>query len=221
MALSSIWGPAADRLLFVALTGGIASGKSEVTAELVRLGAMVVDADKVARDVVMPGREAHRMIVERFGDRVLDAKGMIDRPALAEIVFSDSESLDFLNSVTHPAVFREMAVRANDYAESMREQDVPAVVMDAALIADIGAEGLFDRVVVVVADEESRLARLVEKRSMDPEDASRRIDSQMPDERRIKAADVVIRNDGTLRELRNRVAAVWEEIASEAKTLYS
>ncbi len=212
MGNSAIWGPAADGLLIVGLTGGIASGKTEVTSRLVALGAMVVDADQVAREVTVPGTEVFRRLVGEFGRGILGAEGGIDRPALAEKVFGNESRRQLLNSITHPAIFAEIVSRVREYGESLGPGDVPVVVVDAALIVDIGASGMFDLLVVVTAEEKTRIRRLTGKRGMCEEDARGRVASQITDRERIDSADIVIENNGSIEELKETVDRVWNEI---------
>ncbi len=216
MSLKKIWGEAAGKLLIVGLTGGIASGKTEVALEFARLGAKVIDADEVARDVVLPGTSAYHSLVEAFGEGILAQDGAIDRAALADRVFADERKLKKLNRITHPAIFAEIARRVSDYARLRRPEDVPAVIIDAALIVDVGAAGVFDVLVVVSAEGDTRLGRLVERRSMSEEEARGRIASQVSDEKRLEMADILIRNDSSLEELKENVALAWTEIARRA-----
>jgi dephospho-CoA kinase len=216
-----VWGPTGDSLLIVGLTGGIASGKTEVDRELKRLGALVVDADAVAREVVEPGKPAYETIVREFGDIILDGLGAIDRPALAAIIFNDGEKRSLLNNITHPAIFQEMIRRVRVYADGRGPEDVPAAVIDAALIVDTGVTGVFDLLVVVSAEEESRVRRLVETRGMSESEARGRITSQVPDSKRVAMADIVIENNDTVDDLRAGVSEVWEEISRRARKVYS
>jgi dephospho-CoA kinase len=215
-----VWGPAGDKLMVVGLTGGIASGKTEVATELTRRGALVIDADEVARDVVLPGASAYGPIVREFGESILDADGQIDRAALAQIVFGDDGRLLKLNGITHPAINLEIMRRVMEHADGLQDGDTPAVVIDAALIVDIGASGIFDLLLVVSADEETRLRRMVEDRGMDPSEARDRLSSQISDEKRRAMADMLIENDGTMGELRAKVGKVWEEIRQRSLSLY-
>jgi dephospho-CoA kinase len=216
-----VWGPAGERLLIVGLTGGIASGKTEVDRELERIGALVIDADQVARDVVVQGRPAYLKIVDAFGPGVLDDNGDIDRPTLAAMIFSDESRRQTLNGITHPAIFQEMARRVSDHASDMRTGEAPAVILDAALIVDTGVTGVFDLLVVVTADESSRVTRLVETRGMSRQEALERISSQVSDAERVKMADVRIQNDSTIEELHRHVAEAWSEISRRARQAYS
>ena len=221
MGHPEVWGPAGERLTIVGLTGGIASGKTEVDRELLRLGAFVVDADQVARDVVLSGTPTHQKLVQEFGDSILDSRGDIDRAALAALVFGKPDRLQLLNSITHPAIFSEMVKRVTSYADGLGGGKVPAAVLDAALIVDTGVSGVFDVLVVVTADEDARVKRLVESRKMIEDEARSRIASQVPDPKRVKMADIVIENNGTLEDLHSRVQELWQEIARRAATAYS
>lgn len=207
--------------MIIGLTGGIASGKSEAAAELARLGAMVIDADVVAREMVMPGAPAYARLVMEFGDEILDGDGRIDRPLLARVIFADERKRLLLNSITHPAIFTEMARQINDYSARLTRSDVPAVVVDAALIVDVGVTGVFDVLVVVTSDEPERFGRLVQHRGMDEGEAKERIRSQVPDRKRVSMADIVIENNGTIQDLRLRVARVWEDISRTARLHHS
>lgn len=212
-----MWGPAADRLLIVGLTGGIASGKSEVTSELARLGAKVVDADQLAREVVLPCTPTHERLLEEFGGNILDGDGRIDRARLAAVVFGDAEKRNLLNGITHPAIFMAIAERLNAFVKELAEGDVPAAVIDAALIVDVGITDVFDLLLVVTSEEDRRVARLLEARGMSPREARDRIDSQVPDSLRTASADILIENNGSLDDLRSRVAEVWREISRKAR----
>lgn len=221
MELSDIWGPAADRLLIVGLTGGIASGKTEVATELERLGARVIDADVVAREVVKPGNPAYEKIVDEFGKGILDEEGRIARDRLAEIVFADDRKRRLLNEITHPAIFLEIVKQVTEYADGLSAGKVPAVVIDAALIVDAGVSSVFDILLVVTAEDSSRVARLIENRGISEEEARERISSQVPEAERVNMADTVITNNGSIGELRIEVRKVWEQISVEALELYS
>jgi dephospho-CoA kinase len=206
-----VWGAAGDRLMIVGLTGGIASGKSEVDRELERLGAPVIDADEVARCVVLPGMPALKTLVEHLGDGILDDSG----------IFNDASRRMLVNSITHPAIFQEMSRRVTRYAEEKSEDDVPVVVLDAALIVDTGVTGVFDMLIVVTADEETRLRRLVEERAMPVDEARARISSQFGDAKRLELADIVIENNGSLEELRGHVRRVFDQVSEKARQSYS
>lgn len=220
MNRSEIWGPAADRLLIVGLTGGIASGKTEVADELVRLGATVIDADEVTRQVTLPGTDVHRDLVERFGNGILDNEGRVDRTALSRIVFGDESKRQLLNSITHPAIFKTILGDVNRCAEGLGPEDAPVVVIDAALIVDIGVSGIFDLILLVTADDDVRLSRLLDKRGMAEQEARARIASQVPDSKRRENSDIVIENNGIVEQLRSKVQAAWEEICRRSRELH-
>ncbi|WP_146341554.1 dephospho-CoA kinase [Nesterenkonia sp. NBAIMH1] len=183
----------------VGLTGGIASGKSAVADRLVEHGAILIDADLLSRQVVEPGTEGLAEIVETFGRGVLTEEGALDRAALAQVVFNDEDARMSLNAIIHPRVRHE--------AQLQREA-APAgsvVVEDIPLLVEGGQQDRFDTVVVVTAPHAERMRRLVEDRSMEPEEAERRIEAQATDAQRVAAADVVLDNSGTLEELHQQV----------------
>ena len=187
----------------VGLTGGLASGKSTVARMLAERGATVVDADRLVADLYAPGAPGARAVRELFGDRVLDARGAVDRPALSEIAFSDADARRALERAIHPLV-RER------FAEIARETGGVAV-LEATLLVEAGYGPDFDRVVTVEAGEKARLERAVE-RGMDEEEARRRLEAQGDGARRRAAADVVLRNDGSEAELERQVDRLAAEL---------
>ncbi|PPG41593.1 dephospho-CoA kinase [Rathayibacter sp. AY1B7] len=194
----------------VALTGGIASGKSTVARRLAEHGAVVVDADVLAREVVEPGEPALAAIAERFGPSVIRADGALDRPALGAIVFSDAAARADLNAITHPAV----TLRSQRLFAEAAEADPDAVVVyDVPLLAEGRGAGEFDEVVVVHAPQPLRIERLVALRALTEEEARARVSSQASDEERLALADVVIDSSGTLEETLARTDALWERLA--------
>ncbi|WP_434967170.1 dephospho-CoA kinase [Janibacter indicus] len=194
-------------MLRIGLTGGIGSGKSTVSARLAELGAVVVDADKIAREVVEPGEPALEQIRERFGDAVFAADGALDRPALGRVVFGDPQALADLEGITHPAIWRRTAERfARAEAEGAK-----VGVHDMPLLVEKAMAGEYHLVVVVHTDEEVRLRRLVELRGMPLEEARSRIAAQATDEQRRAAADVLLDNNGTPEEIAAQVDRLWEE----------
>ncbi len=193
----------------IGLTGGIASGKSTIASRLASHGAVVVDADRIAREVVEPGTPALAAIAERFGDGVIGPDGTLDRPALGAIVFGDAEALQALNGITHPAVMAASTARFRAAGEA----DPDAIVVyDVPLLVESANEYRFDRVVVAHTDAETRIQRLVELRGMDRAEAERRIRSQASDDERLAVADVVIDTGGTLAHTREQVDALWEQL---------
>jgi dephospho-CoA kinase len=194
-------------VLLVGLTGGIASGKSSVSAMLAERGAEIVDADLIARQVVMPGERAWQKILDHFGRGVLTEDGQVDRKKLADLVFADQARLTLLNEITHPDIFARVAERL----EHNRDREV-VVVLDAALLIETGLADRVDVVVVVDAgDEEEQIRRLTAK-GFDERDARARMAAQLPAEARLARADLVIRNVGTFEELTARVDEVWNEL---------
>ncbi|MBG0829614.1 dephospho-CoA kinase [Planomonospora sp. ID67723] len=197
-------------MLKVGLTGGIGSGKSEVSRRLSALGATVIDADKIAREVVEPGTEGLARVAAVFGDEVLHDDGTLDREKLGSIVFADSEKLAALNAIVHPLVgarVAELQSQADDHA---------VVVYDVPLLAENNLAPMYDVVVVVDAADEIRLARLVGVRGMTEQDARARIAAQASREERLAIADVVISNEGSLEDLEARVAEVWAGLSARA-----
>ncbi len=195
--------------MLIALTGGIASGKSTVARRFAELGAVVIDADRLAREVVEPGTPGLARIAEEFGAGVLSADGTLDRVALGAIVFGDDKARRRLNAITHPAV----GDRSRALFAAAHEADPDGVVVyDVPLLVDGEGRGRadeFDRVVVVTADEGTRVRRLVELRGMDEAEARRRIASQAPEAARLAIADHVIDANGTLEETLEQVDALW------------
>ena len=191
-------------MLRIGLTGGIGSGKSTVAALLAQRGARVVDADRIAREVVEPGTPGLAAVVAEFGDGVLTADGALDRPALAAVVFGDPAARARLDAVVHPLV----RARAAELVEAAPPDAV--VVQDVPLLVETGQAGSYDLVLVVETDLETRVARLGE-RGLAAEDARARIASQATDEQRRAVADVVLRNDGDRAALEAQVERFWAE----------
>lgn len=200
-------------MLKVGLTGNIASGKSTVAGVWRDLGARVVDADELARRAVEPGSEALAAIVDRWGARMLDGSGRLDRAALREIVFRDDEQRVRLERIVHPAVRRQ---RDEAFAAA-RAAGEAIIVADVPLLYEVEMEGDFDLVVLVDAPEEVRLERLVRDRGLGADEARRMIDAQMPAERKKERADVVIENVGSVRELEARAREVWTDLRRRSK----
>ncbi|WP_374010466.1 dephospho-CoA kinase [Leifsonia sp. LS-T14] len=193
----------------IGLTGGIASGKSTIASRLAEHGAVVVDADRIAREVVEPGTPALAAIESRFGSGVIAADGSLDRAALGAIVFGDPESLEALNGITHPAVLAESTSR---FAAAAAADPDAIVVYDVPLLVESANEYPFDRVVVAHADAATRIGRLVALRGMAEAEAERRIRSQASDDERLAVADVVIETGGTLEHTLEQVDALWEQL---------
>ncbi|SFK02824.1 dephospho-CoA kinase [Streptomyces pini] len=197
-------------MLSVGLTGGIGAGKSEVSRLLGAYGAVIVDADRIAREVVEPGTEGLAAVVAEFGEEVLAPDGTLDRPRLGSIVFGDPEKLKALNAIVHPLV----GVRSAELQRAAGEDAV--VVHDVPLLAENGLAPLYDLVVVVDASPATQLDRLVRLRGMDEEDARGRMAAQATREQRLAVADIVIDNDGPLEKLEPQVAEVWRRLGERA-----
>jgi dephospho-CoA kinase len=197
-------------VLRIGLTGGIGSGKSTVAALLAERGALVVDADRIAREVVEPGTPGLDAVVAEFGDQVLAADGSLDRPALAAVVFADPAARARLDAVVHPLV---RARAAEALAAAPRDA---VVVQDVPLLVETGQVGSYDLVLVVQTDVEERVRRLV-GRGLTAEDARARIASQASDEERAAVADVVLSNDDGRDELAAQVDRFWAEHVEPAR----
>ncbi|NWF26298.1 dephospho-CoA kinase [Streptomyces sp. PKU-EA00015] len=197
-------------MLKVGLTGGIGAGKSEVSRLLASYGAVLVDADKIAREVVEPGTEGLAAVVDAFGAEILTPEGTLDRPRLGAIVFNDPERLATLNAIVHPLVgarSRELEAAAGPDA---------VVVHDVPLLTENGLAPLYDLVVVVDAAPETQLDRLVRLRGMSEADVRARMAAQATREQRREIADLVIENDGPLEELEPQVRKVWDDLSRRA-----
>ncbi|MFJ6660079.1 dephospho-CoA kinase [Streptomyces sp. NPDC091377] len=197
-------------MLKVGLTGGIGAGKSEVSRLLVEHGAVLIDADRIAREVVAPGTPGLAAVVEAFGREVLAQDGTLDRPRLGAIVFADPEKRALLNSIVHPLVgARSAELEAAAAADSVVVHDVP-------LLTENGLASLYDLVIVVDVSPETQLDRLVRLRGMSEEDARARMAAQATREKRLEIADIVIDNEVPLEELGRRVREVWGELRGRA-----
>jgi dephospho-CoA kinase len=197
-------------VLSVGLTGGIGAGKSEVSRLLVECGAVLIDADRIAREVVAPGTPGLAAVVDAFGEEVLAPDGGLDRPRLGSVVFADPDRLAVLNSIVHPLV----GARSRELESAAAEDAV--VVHDVPLLAENGLAPLYDLVVVVDASPETQLDRLVRLRGMTEADARARMAAQASREKRLAVADVVLDNDVPLPELERRVRELWADLVRRA-----
>jgi dephospho-CoA kinase len=204
--------------VILGLSGGIGSGKSTVSRMLERLGAVVIDADRIVRELQAPGSPVLDEIVRAFGPGVLDADGALDRDALGAVVFRDPEARSRLNGIVHPRVGIEMVQRA----AAARDAGARLVVLDIPLLFEVkrsgtGNAGLyqFDATVVVWAPREVQIRRQMERDGCDREQAERRVSAQMPLDEKKSMADHVIDNSGTLAETERQVRALWRELLGE------
>jgi len=200
-------------MYLIGLTGGIASGKSLVSARLAEHGAVVIDADLLAREVVEPGTPAFEAIAEQFGASVIDSEGRLYRAALGAIVFADHAGLELLNGITHPAV-RALTRKRIAAAEAIDPNAI--VVYDVPLLAEANVAHEYDLVVVVEADEAERIRRMVDIRGMSRDDSERRLRSQATDDERRAVSDVAIDNSGTIEQTLAQVDALWESVTGSA-----
>lgn len=198
-------------MLVVGLTGGIGSGKTTFAALLAERGAHVIDADQIGRDALRPDTETWHSVVSQFGEEILLPNSLeIDRKALARIVFSDRDKLAALNAIVHPVIVERIA----DELDRLSGTDA-VVVIDAALIYELGLQDSLDTVVAVVAEPGLRTERL-RRRGMEPQDISARMASQMDPEEAARRADIVVRNDGSLEALAARADEVWQRLKEMA-----
>jgi dephospho-CoA kinase len=199
-------------MVLVALTGGIASGKSVVAKRLTERGAVHIDADLVAREVVEPGQPALARLVAEFGQSILTSDGRLDRSALGRIAFADSESVARLNAITHPAIWQRVT-------QLIREADAAnpsaIVVYDVPLLVEAAGDRPmhFDRVIVVEAEPEVRLERMITLRGMSREDAEQRLRAQASNAERRAVADDIIDTNGSIDDTLRQVDDVWERIS--------
>jgi len=214
-------------LLKVGLTGGIAAGKSVVGEMFVALGAHLIQADRIAHALMQPGEAVYNEVVRHFGRGILNPDGTVNRGKLAEAAFGaanppegqPASRIEELNRIVHPVVIRNQ----DSWMQEMGRQDPHAIAMvEAALILEAGAAKRFDRLIVVTCSEEQRTARFAARHKMEIEAArkevARRMAAQFPDEEKIKAADYVIDNSGSLDHTREQVRQVWEKLRDKAMT---
>jgi dephospho-CoA kinase len=199
-------------MLLVGLTGGIGTGKSTVARMLEKRGAVVFDADVLARQAVAPGTPGFDKVVERFGPNVLAPGGGLDREALASIVFSDPAARRDLEGIVHPEVRRMFAEGCEEYRDSDR-----VVVFSAPLLVETGMHTAFDLLIVVSAPVATQIERLMRDRGMAERDVQARIAAQLPLEAKAEVADVLVDNEGTIEDLEGRVERVWRDLDALAR----
>lgn len=199
----------------VALTGGIASGKSTIARRLAELGAVIVDADQIVRDVQQPGSPVLAAIADEFGAGVIRADGSLDRAALGGLVFGDDDAVRRLNAIVHPAVRAESARR---FAEVLERDPGAVVVYDVPLLVEARVDDPWELIVVAHAPADVRSRRLVELRGMSETDAAARIASQVSDDARLAIADAVIDTTGTLDDTRRQVDELWATLPGRLRS---
>jgi len=198
-------------VLLVGLTGGIGSGKSTVARMLEERGAVVFDADLLAREAVEPGTQGHTAVIERFGADVLAPGGVLDREALASIVFADPSARRDLEQIVHPEVRRLFAEGSEAYRDTDR-----IVVFSAPLLVESGMHTAFEILVVVSATVATQIERLMRQRGMSEQAIRARIDAQAPLEDKAAVADFLVDNEGTLAELESQVERLWHDLSARA-----
>lgn len=199
-------------MLLVGLTGGIGSGKSTVARLLERRGAVVIDADHLARESVARGTTGFDRVVDTFGPEVLKRDGDLDRGHLAAIIFADPERKAALEAIIHPEVARRFGERVDELRDSSR-----VVVYVSPLLVELGLAPAFDVVVVVTASPHLRVSRVASDRDLSPEDVRARMAAQATDERRMEVADVLVDNDGSLAELQPQIDRLWSDLEVRAR----
>lgn len=201
-------------MLSVGLTGGIACGKSTVAEMFVRLGAYLIDLDKLAHEVQEPGAPAWRKIIDYFGDDVVGDDQKIDRNKVAAIVFNQPEKLKALNDIVHPSVYEEWQARL----KSIITRDPRAIILsDIPLLFEARMQSLFDLTIVVMIPPEEQIVRLMARNGMAEEEARKRIKNQMPIGDKAGLADIVINNQSSIADTRKRVQEVWSELIRREK----
>jgi dephospho-CoA kinase len=195
--------------MLIGLTGGIGSGKSIVAGMFKSLGARIIDADRISRDVMVPGSEVYKKVVNVFGEGILKDDQTIDRKKLGDMIFGNPEKIALLNECTHPEIFREIDRRVKEIRQKTPDA---LIIVDAALLVETGAYKTFDKLVVVYVDEETQLKRLKERDGFTDEEVTKRISSQMPLKEKVKYTDFVIYNDKGLEDTRRQVIDIYKTL---------
>ncbi|MGN7859043.1 dephospho-CoA kinase [Microbacterium sp. 22303] len=198
----------------IALTGGIASGKSTIAARLAEHGAVVIDADRIVRDVQAPGSPVLARIAAEFGAEMIQPDGALDRARLGARVFGDAEALGRLNAIVHPAVKAESQRR---FAAALAADPAAVVVYDVPLLVEARVDDPWDLIVVADAPASVREDRLVTERGLDRDEARKRIASQVPDERRREIADVLVDTASSLADTLRQTDELWQRLRTEAR----
>jgi dephospho-CoA kinase len=196
-------------MLIVGLTGGVASGKTAVSRVLKEEGAYIIDADQIARELVQPHKPAWNEIIRAFGKEILQEDRSIDRKELADKIFADPEQREVLNQILHPRIKEEIARRAREIGQKDPEA---IVVIDAPLLVELGMHHKVDRLIVVTSTQIQQMERLKKRDGRSPEEALRLLSSQMPVEEKEKLADFVVRNEGSLEEMKKKAKEIFKEL---------
>jgi dephospho-CoA kinase len=200
-------------MLIVGLTGGVASGKTAVSQVLKEEGAYIIDADQIARELVLPHKPAWSELIRAFGQEILQEDGSIQRKKLADKVFADPKQRKLLNQILHPRIKKEMDRRAKEIGEKYPEA---IVVIDAPLIIELGDHREMDKLIVVTSTQTQQIERLKDRDGTNPEEALRIVSSQMPLKEKLKFADYLIRNEGSMEETKKRAREVYQELKKVA-----
>lgn len=200
--------------LVLGITGGIATGKSTVVQMFVELGAEILDADLVAREVTEPGSEALADIIREFGEDVVGPAGNLDRRKLGEMVFGNEEALKRLNEITHPRIIKILEQRIARFREEHRDECF-VLVVEIPLLVECNLFYLTDKVVVVSSEQAAQIRRLTRRSSLSSSEAARRVAAQMPVAEKEKYGDWVIRTDGTIEDTRRQVESIWREVTAD------
>jgi len=200
-------------MLIVGLTGGVASGKTAVSQVLKEEGAYIIDADQIARELVQPQKPAWNELIKAFGQEILQEDGSIQRKKLADKVFVDPKQRKLLNQILHPRIKEEMDRRTKEIGE---KDPQAIVVIDAPLIVELGDHREMDKLIVVTSTQTQQIERLKDRDRTNTEEALRIVSSQMPLEEKLKFADYVIRNEGSMEETKKRAKEVYQELKKVA-----
>lgn len=193
-------------MFVIGLTGSFGTGKTFIASIFRSLGARIIDADRIAHEVIRERTDAYRRIIRHFGKDILDKNGDIDRSKLSGIVFNDKDELDNLNKIIHPKVIKEIKKKV----KKTRHDKI--IIIDAPLLIEAGLAGFVDKLVVVKSSRAKQIDRCIKKFGLKKEEVMKRIKSQIPLEKKIKMADFVIDNDGTRSETRKKALKIWREI---------
>jgi len=198
------------KVLVVGLTGGIVTGKSTVAKIFQQLGAIIIDADLIARQMVLPGRKSWKMIIKNFGKEILNENNEIDRKKMADIVFSDNRKLKLLNSITHPEIINNIKKKIKEIKNNSENERI--CIIDIPLLFETKTDNIMDKIIVVYLDWEQQLTRLKTRNGLNNDEAIKRIESQMPMQDKIKLADYVIDNSKSIENTKEQVIKLWKEL---------